>query len=283
MAMTAFAPISLEALAEAIPDGALLAVPPDYGGVAMAATVALLRRGTGGLRLYCLPYSTLQADLLIGTGAVAEVEAAAITLGEQGLAPRFSAAVEGGRLTMRDSTCPALHAALQAAEKGVPFMPLRGLLGSDILANRPDWKVIDNPFEAGDPIVLLPAVVPDVALFHAPRADAEGNVWIGRRRELATLAHAAKRTLVTVEEVVEGSFFESEGSAANALPALYVEAVAVAPRGAWPCACPGLYDADPAAIGDYAKAARDEAGFRDYLKRLLDGRIAPCVLEVEPA
>ena len=86
---------------------------------------------------------------------------------------------------MKDATCPALHAAFQAAEKGVPFMPLRGLIGSDLLAHRPDWKVIDNPFDDDDPIVLLPALKPDVALFHAPIADRDGNVWIGRDRELA--------------------------------------------------------------------------------------------------
>jgi glutaconate CoA-transferase subunit A len=282
-----FQPIPLAELARAVPDGALLAVPPDYSGVAVAATAALLRRQVRDLRLYCLPYSTIQADVLIGAGAVAEVEAAAVTLGEAGLAPRFSAAVESGVLRMRDSTCPALHAALQATEKGVPFMPLRGLLGSDILKHRPDWRVIANPFDPDDRIVALPAVQPDVALFHAAKADAEGNVWIGRRRELATLAHAARRTLVTVEEVVEGSFFEREDSAANALPALYVEAVAVAPRGAWPCACPGLYDADMPALKAYAAAARTSEGFAGWLEGFLAGRLdAPAEVpahESEPA
>src|SRR2546430_1088689 len=89
----------------------------------------------------------------------------------------------------------------EAVEKGVPFMPLRGLIGSDLLAYRDDWKVIDNPFGNNDPIVLLPAIKPDVALFHAALADREGNVWIGRDRELAMMAHAAARTVVTVEKI----------------------------------------------------------------------------------
>lgn len=102
-------------------------------------------------------------------GCVAAIETAAVSLGELGNAPRFSAAVEGGRLAVRESTCPAIHAALQAAEKGVPFMPLCGLIGSDLLKVRPDWLVIDNPLaEEGDPIVVLPALKPDIALFHAP-------------------------------------------------------------------------------------------------------------------
>jgi glutaconate CoA-transferase subunit A len=253
--------IDLETLASEVPNGALMAVPPDYTGVPMAATFALIRRGTRDLRLYCVPYSTLQADVLIGTGRVASIEAAAVTLGEIGLAPRFTAAVEAGTLTMRDSTCPALHAALQASEKGVPFMPLRGLLGSDILVHRPDWTVIDSPFGTDDPIVLLPAVAPDVALLHAPMADRDGNVWIGRRREMATMIHAARRTLFTVETIFDGSFYDTEAMAAGAIPALYVDAVAVAPRGAWPLGLAEHYDQDAAVLRRYAELARTEQGF----------------------
>ena len=128
---------------------------------------------------------------------VETIETSAVSLGEFGAAPRFTAAVTAGALRVKDSTCPALHAAFQAAEKGVPFMPLRGLIGSDVLAHRPDWKVVDNPFDQNDPIVLLPAITPDVALFHAPLADRDGNVWIGRQRELITMAHAAEKTIVT--------------------------------------------------------------------------------------
>ena len=87
-----------------------------------------------------------------------------------------------------------------AAQKGNPFQPIRGLLGTDILRNRPDWRVMQNPFATeDDPIVLVPAIRPDVAIFHAPLADRRGNVWIGRRRELAAMAYASTRTIVTVE------------------------------------------------------------------------------------
>lgn len=260
--MTAAAPIiDLDTLAADIPDGALVTIPPEYTGVAMAATFEIIRRGTRGLRLLCVPYSTLQADVLIGAGCVAAIEGAAVTLGEVGLAPRFTAAVEAGTLPMRDSTCPAIHAALQAAEKGVPFMPLRGLIGSDILAHRPDWKVIDNPFAGDDPIVLLPAISPDVTLIHAPMADRDGNVWIGRRREASLMAHASRRTLVTVETLYDGSFYDSEEMAAGALPGLYVDAIAVAPRGAWPVGLNGHYDPDLAVMRRYAELAATPGGF----------------------
>src|SRR5215211_2888321 len=216
-----------EALAP-ITDGCLLAVPRDVSGVAMAATRALIRRGVRRLRLVALPTSSLQADLLIGAGCVESIETSAVSLGEFGAAPRFAQAATSGAVRIVDATCPALHAALQAAEKGVPFMPLRGLIGSDVLAHRPDWRVIDNPFGENDVIALVPAVKADAALFHAPMADRDGNVWIGTNRELVTMAHAAQSTIVTVEKLHDGSLLDDPPLAAGTLAGFYVEAVAVA-------------------------------------------------------
>jgi glutaconate CoA-transferase subunit A len=159
---------------------------------------------------------------------------------------------------------------LQAAEKGVPFMPLRGIIGSDILAHRPDWRVVDNPMgDGGDPIVLLPALAPEWAAFHAVMADRAGNVWVGRRRELATLAHAARRTLVTVERIIEGDLLADERLAPGVISATYVTAIAVAPRGAWPLGLLDEYAADAAHLAAYARAARTADGFADYLARIV--------------
>ncbi len=274
--MTGDAPFcSIDDLAAQVPDGAKLAVPRDITGPAMAATRALIRRGPRDLHLVCVPTSGLQADLLIGAGCVATLETSAVTLGEFGPAPRFTAAIKAGSIAILDATCPAIHAGLQAAEKGVPFMPLRGVLGSDLVGQRPDWRVMQNPFaEVGegaeaddDPILVLPAIRPDVALFHAPRADRQGNVWIGPRRELMTMAHAAKDTLVTVEEVVEGDLLAEDESAAGTIPALYITAIAEARSGAWPLAFHDAYPADGAELADYARLARTEAGFAEYIER----------------
>ncbi len=246
-------PESLDALVARIPDGAMVVVPPDYSGVAMAATRALIRRGVRGLHLLASPSSGIQADLLIGAGCVATMEAAAVSLGEFGAAPAFAAAVKGATIRMLDSTCPAIHAALNAAEKGLPFIPLRGLIGSDVLRHRADWKVTQNPFsEAPDPIVLLPALRPDFALFHAAAADCEGNVWIGRRQELAVMAHAARETLVTVERIEPGCFFDREEIVSGVLPGLYITAVAVAERGAWPLGLDDCYELDADAMRRHA-------------------------------
>jgi glutaconate CoA-transferase, subunit A len=261
-------PIALDALAALVPDGALLALPPDNSLSPCELARALVRRGARGLRLLGVPVSGYATDLLIGAGCVASVQTSAVTLGEAGLAPRFTQAVRDGRITVIDATCPAIHTMLQAAEKGVPFMPLRGVLGSDLPAHRPDWLVIDNPFASGgDPILLLPALAPDIAAFHAVCADAHGNVWVGRRRELATIAHAARRTLVTVERMVAGNMLEDERLAPGVINGVYVEAVAVAARGAWPIGLLDEYGLDAGHISAYARAARTDEGFRDYLAR----------------
>lgn len=266
--------IELDDLAGRVPAGALLALPPDYAGPAMAAVREVIRQGAGDLHLLGVPQLGLQADLLIGAGKVATVESAAVTLGEFGLAPRFTAAVKAGAIRIIDSTCPAIHGALQAAEKGAPFMPLRGILGSDILAQRDDWKVIDNPFvEPGrnaDPLVLLPAIRPDVALFHAPLADRAGNVWIGVRRELMLMAHAAKTTLVTVEKVVDDDLLADPKMAAGTIPGLYVSALSEVADGAWPIGYWGGPAADAAWLSRYAAEAKSAEGFG----RMLDAWLA---------
>jgi glutaconate CoA-transferase, subunit A len=253
-------------LAAGIADGALIGLPPDYSLVAMEVVRALVRRKARRLKLLGVPQLGLCADLLIGAGCVAEIETSAVTLGEAGLAPRFTEAAEKGEIAVRDATCPAVHTALQASEKGVPFMPLRGILGSDLIPGRPDWRVVQNPMSAqADPILLVPALQLDIALFHARWADEAGNVWVGRRRELATIAHAAQRCLVTYEEKRVGDMLEDEVLAPGVISATYVTMSAAAPRGAWPLGVAGLYDIDDAHLMRYAKAARTREGFERYL------------------
>jgi glutaconate CoA-transferase subunit A len=265
---------SLEDALAPIKDGCVLAVPRESTGVAMAATRALIRRSIKRLSLIALPTSSLQADLLIGAGCVDSIETSAVSLGEFGAAPRFTAAILAGTIRMKDATCPALHAAFQASEKGVPFLPLRGLIGTDVLKNRPDWKVVDNPFGDDDPIVLLPAIKPDVALFHAPMADREGNVWVGRQRELVTMAHAAERTIVTVEKLHDGSLLADPTLAAGTLPGFYVEQVAVVERGCWPLPLPDHYAWDAEHLKEYVKLAATEEGFAKYLDQYVHERQA---------
>jgi glutaconate CoA-transferase, subunit A len=248
-----------EDLAARIPDGALLALPPDYSLVAMEVIRCLIRKKTKGLRLLGVPILGMSADLLIGAGCVAEVETSAVSLGEAGLAPRFTEAVEKNQIKVKDATCPAVHAGLQATEKGVSFMPVRGIGSSDLVRERKDWV------PQGE-VVLVPAIQPDFALFHARWADEAGNVWIGRRRELATAAHASQQSFVTFEEMKKGDMLEDELMAPGVVSAIYVTATAHAPRGAWPLAMPGVYGVDDTHVSQYAKAAKTREGFQRYLE-----------------
>ena len=258
--------LSIDQIASRIPDSALIGIPKDDGGVSMAITRALIRRKARDLRLLTVPVSSVQADMLIGAGCVSKIETSGVSLGEFGAAPNFRRAVEHGRIAIHDATCPAVYAELQASEKGVPFMPLRGILGSDILANRADWKTIDNPMADGqDPIVLLPARCPDVALFHARYGDKHGNIWVSGRRECILLAHASAQTFASVEEIWDGNLLEDERMVAGTIPPVYVSGITHAPKGAWPLALSGCYDQDGNHLKMYVEAAKSEETFAEYI------------------
>ncbi len=264
--------IDLDDLVGRIPDGCRLAVPKDGPGTAAEAARALIRRGVADLHLVCLPVGGYLADLLIGAGCVSAIECSGVSLGEFGFAPRFRAAVEGGDVRIVDATCQAIYAAVQASEKGAPFAAVRGLIGSDVLRFRDDWKVIQNPMAEGDdPVVVVPAIRPDIALFHARLGDRLGNVWVGNARECVLLAHAACATLATVEEIHDGNLMEDERYLSGTIPPIYVGAVAHAPGGALPVYSPDSGTLDSEHMAAYAAAARTMDGFRDYLERHVMG------------
>jgi glutaconate CoA-transferase, subunit A len=257
------------ALAARIPDGASVALAPDYAGAPMMLIKELARRGARELALIGVPQLGLAADILIGAGCVRRIETAAISLGEQGLAPCFGRAFAQGRIEVRDSTCPAIHGALQAAEKGLPYMPVRGVLGSDLIPARPDWRIGENPFPPHDPILLVPAIRPDVALLHAPRADREGNLWIGVRRELMLMAHASRQSLATAERIAPRRLLDDASDAAGTIPSLYIDGVALAPDGARPLGLFATYGPDLAGLEAYAEAATSAVGFGRWLEAWL--------------
>jgi glutaconate CoA-transferase subunit A len=265
-------------LAARIASGASIAVPKgEYADVPMAIALELVRAGARDLHLItlptcALPASGMMADILVGAGAVASIETSGVSLSELGPAPRFTAAVKAGALHVADATCPAVYAAMQAGAKGQPFTTLRGLIGSDLMTRRSDWGVIDNPFAPGDPVAVLKAINPDVAVFHAPMADRNGNLWIGRNRDLMTLAHASDMVLATVDRIVDQDFLADEAMAAGTIPAFYITALAEAPGAAAPMRADGTTDL--ARVRDYARAARTAEGFDAWLSAALGGVLA---------
>ena len=274
MPMPAIAPTLDEALA-AITDGCVLAVPRESTGAAMAATRALIRRGVRRLTLIALPTSSLQADLLIGAGCVETLETSAVSMGEFGAAPRFTAAVLKGSIRMKDATCPALHAGVPGGREG-RAVHAAARIDRHRCAEQPAGLEgrRQSVRRRAIPIVLLPAIKPEVALFHAPMADRDGNVWVGRQRELVTMAHAAERTIVTVERLHDGNLLEDKTLAAGTLPGFYVDQVAVVERGAWPLPLPDYYAWDAGHLKEYVTLAATDEGFAQYLDKYVHERQA---------
>lgn len=259
--------MSLREIAAAIPDGSKIAISKDHSGATMAITAALIDRGARDLHVVCVPVSGLQVEWLLHAGALATIESSAVTLAEYGGAPRFSQAVRAGEVRLIDATCPAVYAGMQASEKGIPFMPLRGILDSDLLRHRSDWKVIDNPFGDDDPIVAIKAVDPDIALIHALAADRFGNVYLGRDRDGILLGHAARQCFATVESIVDGNLLDDPDRASGVLPAVYVDGVAHCPQGTWPLAFGDLHEQDHRWMTSYLAAARDPEAFAEWWRR----------------
>jgi glutaconate CoA-transferase, subunit A len=145
----------------------------------------------------------------------------------------------------------------------LPFMPVRGFVGSDYLKARPDFKVIQDPF-TGEDVVVVPPTIPDVALIHAHRGDAEGNLLVDRIEDDHLLAQASHRVIASVEELVPtGTLAETPEGLFVA--GIYVTALVRAPYGAHPTACRGHYAHDADQIRRYLEAAKTPEVFQAYL------------------
>ena len=104
-------------------------------------------------------------------------------------------------------------------------MPIRGLLGSDILHNREELKVITNPFKKDDLIVCIPPIVPDFTFFHVALADSEGNVFIGSDSELKLLAHVSKKTLVSADMIGKTNLLRDPDYKNNTISNFYIDGI----------------------------------------------------------
>jgi glutaconate CoA-transferase subunit A len=241
-------------LVAAIPDGATV----GFGGAGLSrkpirAAVEIARAGRRDLDLVTF-VGGLEVEVLLAAGALRSVAASYVGLGALGRAPRFTEAVASGAVDDREMSEWMLVGGLRAAAMGVPFLPTRAGLGSDLVAERALRDVVD-PY-TGEGFLAVPALRPDVAVIHAWRADPAGNVQVSWPPDHlwdvdVTLARAARAVAVCAEQVVDAETVAREGHLTR-LFAFEVTLVVPAPGGSWPTASPPLRGEDAGWLHEHA-------------------------------
>ena len=264
----------LQAAIAAIPDGARVALGGNSIQRAPGAAVhELVRQGKRGLEIVKTA-GAYDIDLLTGTGVASSVSAGFVGFETLlGMAPSYRRTVEQGTVEAKEHACYTVIAGLRAAIQGVPFMPIAGMFGSDLLAAR-GFQTMTDPY-TGAAVVVIPALQPDVAIIHVHEADIFGNARIiGTHFEDVLMAKAARRVIVTAERIVDGATFEATPELV-AIAGFLVDAVVEAPNGAWPCGCAGTYDADLEFLTAYVEASKSAATLDAFVRdRILAGELA---------
>ena len=235
----------------------------------MAMVRELVRQGRRGLHLVGSAHS-IDVDLLVAVGAVRRCEESYVGFEQDlGLAPAYRRAAEEGTIEVAESCCATILAQLRAAEMGLPFLPVRGVRGSDIGRLHPEYAEITCPF-TGERLVAVPALRPAVALLHAPAGDRYGNLHLDQPYVLdERFAAASQLVIATVDELVATDEVVAMGVT---IPGHLVAAVVTAPFGAHPTSCYPRYAYDRDHLREYASAAQSGPdGLEKYLATYVNG------------
>jgi glutaconate CoA-transferase subunit A len=257
-----------EAIARYVPDGAAVAL-----GLALepfipfAAGHEIIRQRRRDLTLIG-PISDILFDQLIGAGCVEKVKAAWVGNVSEGLGHCYRRAVEKGipqPIVVEEHSNFSIGLALLAASLGAPYIPTRSLLGSSLPQQNPTFRQERSPLD-GTPLLLVPALRPDVAIIHVQRCDEDGNahVW-GSLGITAEAMLAARDVVIVAEEIVSREIILSDPSRVIG-PSFKVRAVVHEPWGAHPSIVQGYYNRDHAAFHDYHVKTRSQEGFQSWLE-----------------
>ncbi|HXV65096.1 MAG TPA: CoA-transferase [Vicinamibacteria bacterium] len=256
-----------DAVRRFIPDGCTVVLGAGLEAlIPFACGYEIVRQKRRGLTLVA-PISDMLFDVLIGAGAVERVIAAWVGNVSAGSGHNFRRAVEHSepnRIQVVDHSNLTLALALHAAALGVPYLPARTALGTDLLASNPHLQPMVCPF-TGDRLVGVQALRPDVAVLAVQRADAEGNAHvIGNLGVVKDAARAAGTVVLLAEEIVASDLICGEPNR-TLVPGFLVSAVVHAPRGCHPSPCYGYYDRDHGFFHDYHAVSRTREGFLAWL------------------
>jgi len=212
-------------------------------------------------------------DMLIGAGLVRRFIGTFLSLGVYGLGRCFRRSIEKGiphKIEVEEYTNLSLPMMLMAGSFGMPFVPVRDMVGTDLMniksfMGENKFKLIDSPFD-GKPTLLVPALTPDVAIIHVQQADKFGNaqMW-GIGGDCKVGANAAKKVIVSCERIVDRDVIGKDPSR-TIVPSFKVVAVVEEPFGAHPGYTPGFYDTDFGFGYQYQQASNTVEGFHAFLK-----------------
>jgi len=263
-----------DAIAQHVPDGSSVALGLQLEQmIPFAAGHEIIRQKKRNLRLVG-PISDILFDQLIGAGCVKDVVAAWVGNVMMGSAYNFRRATEqenpgtpGEKLTVFNMTNFSLALALQAGALGVPFLPTRTAMGSDVAKGNHFFYQIISPFEPKETLLAVRAIQPDVTIAHVQRADKHGNAhcW-GNLGVMLEAVRAAKRVIVCAEEIVADEVIASDPNR-TVIPAFLVSAVVECPLGAHPAPVQGYYKRDDAFFQQYHEQTRTPADFNTWAQR----------------
>jgi 3-oxoacid CoA-transferase subunit A/glutaconate CoA-transferase subunit A len=258
-----------EAIRRFVQDGDYLGTEL-YGSVRapMSLVRELIRQGRKGLRV--AGQSVLEIDLLLGASMVTATDFTYIGLELYGVSNVLRREVEAGNLKqVVEWSNAGLAWRFKAAAMGVPFLPMRSMLGTDTFKYSAA-KVVDCPF-TGKPIGLVPALILDVGLIHVHRADKHGNAQIDGISGFAyEMSRACRRLILSAEEIVDTEVIRARPDR-TIIPYYLVDAVVEAPFGSHPGEMCYVYERDEPAIKEWVEASKTAEGTRQYLDRYVYG------------
>ncbi len=252
-----------EAIARYVADGDYIAY--DFSSLTrgpQALVREIIRQRRRDLWI-CAEFTLHETALLVGGGCASRID-----VGFLGYGPYIGRAVSQGRVRVFDWTNGALAARMLAGARGVPFMPVRAMLGTDTL-RRSGARVVKDPF-TGDPVCLVPALNPDVFLVHVHQADVFGNARIfGTNLFALEAALASRKVILSTEEIVDTLVFRQD-PARTTIPYFLVDAVVHLPFGAYPAGVQARYELDLEHI-DRLNAIQTEEQMQAYLAEYVHG------------
>jgi glutaconate CoA-transferase subunit A len=242
------------------------------GLIPFAAGHEIIRQGIRDLTLIG-PISDMLFDQVIGGGCVARVRAAWIGNVSTGSGYHFRRAVEKDLprpIQVEHHSNFSIALGLHAGALGVPFLPARTLLGTDIIRDNPQFKIAPCPF-TGQTLLLVRAIQPDLAIVHVQRCDPQGNAHLwGNMGVTVDAAKASKEVIVIAEEVVDSAVIRSDPNR-TVIPGFLISAVVEEPWGAHPSAVQGYYGHDDPVYVDYARDTKTIEGSRQWFKKWVYG------------